>query len=172
MSFPAIYVRLEDKEILDFVKGIITYPYTYSLKKTTAKPPTTRTPFTIPPDAPRSQTLINAVKKGDYTIVKNLLISSRADVNSRGIGTNKTALMEAISQKHYEIAVLLLDKGADIDLRSNLGFTALHIACENGYLEFVRLLFAKRSPDVNVRTTGLRTPLAFAAFYGHATVVR
>jgi ankyrin repeat protein len=45
---------------------------------------------------------------------------------------------------------LLLDHGADVDLRNNDGWTALMNACGRGYNDIVKLLLAKGA-DPNIQ---------------------
>jgi ankyrin repeat protein len=84
--------------------------------------------------------LLLAVRQHDVESVR-LLLEARADVNDKvasdptatgprvsspGVGTN--ALRVAINHSYYDIAELLLDKGADPNATDSAGFTALHAA--------------------------------------------
>ena len=73
------------------------------------------------------------------------------------------------------IAKLLLDgkyegKGADINLRSSDGWTALTWASYNGHEAVVRLLL-ERGANVTLRTTSGHTALGWARLRNHAAVV-
>jgi ankyrin repeat protein len=58
------------------------------------------------------------------------------DKNKRGF----TPLLIAIENGHLNIAKLLYRKGGDIQLRSNRGQSALHIACYKDNLNCVQFL--------------------------------
>ena len=76
---------------------------------------------------------------GDKASVKALL-ENGADVNQL-IGQNElSSLMLAIAYKRDDIVPLLLKKGADLNLKSKQGFTALSIAKKIGNKKAQRLL--------------------------------
>ncbi len=60
-----------------------------------------------------------------------------------------------------EVAALLIDKGADVNDKIAMGFTALHNAAGNGYYEIVELLIEKGA-DVNDKNDSGITPLDMA----------
>lgn len=62
------------------------------------------------------------------------------DYQSSILAFNPTALMLASELGYYEIAKLLLDRGANIDLKNNRGFTAYNIAKKNGNIDIMCLL--------------------------------
>ncbi|WP_410543451.1 ankyrin repeat domain-containing protein [Wolbachia endosymbiont of Cylisticus convexus] len=66
-----------------------------------------------------------------------------------------------------EVAEVLLKHGADVNVKSEQGYTPLHAAAWEGDLEVVKLLL-KHEADVNARNLGLgeNTPLHFAAWKG------
>jgi Ankyrin repeats (3 copies) len=66
----------------------------------------------------------------------------------------------------------LLDKGADVNAKTNYGATALSYACDKGHVEVVRLLI-ERGADVNVKDTFYgEVPLGWALSHGHVGVVK
>src|SRR5208283_1368711 len=68
-----------------------------------------------------------------------------------------------------ELVKSLLDKGADINTKTNEGWTALMQASRQGHAEVVKLLL-DRGADVNATFDG-RTALTFASVGGHSDVV-
>lgn len=50
--------------------------------------------------------------------------------------------------------------------------TALHLACENGYVDVVKCLIEKGNANVNVLGLGGCTPLYAAAVFGHIGVIK
>ena len=65
-----------------------------------------------------------------------------------------------------EVARLLLESGADKDLASNDGATALIMACYNGHLEVVRLLLESGTRKDLATNDGV-TALFLASQNGH-----
>lgn len=60
-----------------------------------------------------------------------MLVSEGGDVDAQSANGN-TALMNAVSGAHMEVATLLLSVGADTDIQNVNGNTALHISCAKG----------------------------------------
>jgi ankyrin repeat protein len=66
----------------------------------------------------------------------------------------------------------LLDKGVDVNSKTEYGATALAYACDKGNLEVVRLL-VDRGANVNVRDTFYgEVPLGWAIEKGHVDIIR
>ena len=89
--------------------------------------------------------LINAIWRDDETIddvlaeVKNLLAAG-VDVNALDKSIDSTALGEAVATGNLELVQTLLDAGADTNVRSSTGRTALMKLDEDGSAEIVRAL--------------------------------
>ena len=73
---------------------------------------------------------------------------SLGDVNVRATQHGQTALMLAVSHGRLSMAKLLVEAGADINIRDEDGSTALMCAAEHGHMELVK--FILQQPDVNV----------------------
>ena len=85
--------------------------------------------------------LITASVNGDINKCRDL-IKRGADLNITDDNIRWSALMNASSRGHYDIASLLCDSGADVHLKSKYGSTALMIASEYGYTNIVSLLIS------------------------------
>ncbi len=81
-----------------------------------------------------------------------------------------TALIAAASNGHSDLVSLLLDVGADPDVKTDLGYTALMFAALDGYVETVKLLLGAEA-KVNVKNDEGATALILAALNGHYEVV-
>lgn len=101
-------------------------------------------------------------------VVKRLF--STADLNVRASQHGQTALMLAVSHGRLDMVDLLLEAGADVNIRDEDGSTALMCAAEHGHMEIVKLLM--RHPDININATdndGL-SALSVAMEAGHRDI--
>uniref|UniRef100_A0A0G4HUQ2 Nephrocystin 3-like N-terminal domain-containing protein n=1 Tax=Chromera velia CCMP2878 TaxID=1169474 RepID=A0A0G4HUQ2_9ALVE len=111
---------------------------------------------------------------GQSDVVAHLLSSSAscragiADVNTKGM-FGKTPLHKASEKGHKEVAVLLLDHGAQADAEDDLGETALHHAAKNGHKEMAELLL-ERGAAVDAKDWLGVMPVYYAEVRGHADV--
>ena len=103
------------------------------------------------------QTALHTASSHGYADVVRSLIDCSADLNAKchgrvddGIHVGWTPLHAAIYEEHRDIALLLLKGGADTDILSNFGQTALYMASSRGYADVVRTLI-DRDANPNVR---------------------
>ena len=107
--------------------------------------------------------LINAIDENDINLAKQLL-DNIADVNTMYNGYHP--LINTAEKGYKEIAILLLERGANINLRNKKGTTALMIAAKNGHTETISMLLA-RGADINNKNNNGWTALMIAALNGH-----
>ena len=70
-----------------------------------------------------------------------LWIAKASDLNVRdNSGLGSTPLLAALKCKSYEIAILLILAGADVNLANNRGYTALHYTARDDHAELTKLL--------------------------------
>ena len=84
---------------------------------------------------------------------------------------NRTALQAAALNGQTLIAKLLLERGADVTVATQDGWTPLNSASDSGYIGVVKLLLEKGA-DVTVETNKGWTPLNSASSNGHVDVVK
>ena len=108
-----------------------------------------------------SDSLHEAVYYNDVKSVKSHL-QNGADINQLGPSWYEgTALHLAVRDGHLDIAQLLIEQGAAVDVRGNNDYTPLHNAAWNGNLEMVKLLL-NAGADINVTNYAGITPLVCA----------
>ena len=84
-------------------------------------------------------------------------------------GAQRTPLHHACINGHMELAMALVDSGADIHARDVTQYTPLHYACINGHMELAMAL-VDRGADVDAEDDNQRTPLLFACVHGNSEV--
>jgi ankyrin repeat protein len=106
--------------------------------------------------------LLKAVYAEDIDQVKTL-IQVNPDINQLGPSWygNGSALHVAVRTGQQDMAKLLIDRGAIVDVRDHNDYTPLHNAAWNGNLEMVKLLLGAGA-DINARTYTGRTVLGCA----------
>ncbi|KAG6618821.1 TKL protein kinase [Phytophthora cinnamomi] len=87
------------------------------------------------------------------------------------IDDEATQLHDAALRGQKEVAKLLSDLKAGVNIANGIGWTPLIIASQRGHVDITTLLLEK-GVDVNMTTSGGRTALALAADEGHLEVVR
>ena len=98
-------------------------------------------------------------------------IQEGTDVNQMGTyAIEGSALHVAVRSGQPEIARLLLESGAEVDIRDHNDFTPLHNAAWNGNLEMVKLLLAAGA-NITARDYSGFTPLACANRNNHVEVI-
>jgi ankyrin repeat protein len=111
--------------------------------------------------------LANAAERGNVAMVK-LLLKSGAKVNAAPDGY--TPLMRACFGGRPKTARLLIDAGADPNLRRHDGQRALHFAAKQGSLACVKLLL-KAGADAGALAYEKDTALSYAQLYEHSEIV-
>ncbi len=124
-----------------------------------------------PKPAPDRKTVrvLEALRKGDRKTVETILNDDRNIINKRG-ADGATPLMVAALYSEPALVRLLLERGADPNLKNDAGATALMWAVDD--LEKSRLL-VEHGADVNAQSGDGRTPLMIAAAqFGAAPVIK
>ena len=104
---------------------------------------------------------------GFYNLVEQLVIKNPQHVNAVG-GNHGSPLLAALWEKHVRVAELLLEHGANINIKGPKNDTPLHKAIgwsEDPGLDAMQFLL-KHGADVNARQDDLSTPLHLAASEG------
>jgi len=86
--------------------------------------------------------VMDAAVKGDVNVIRQH-IAAGTDLNQRDPMSGSTALIVATLFGQNETAILLIEGGADLEVRNNEGSTALHLAAFLCREEITRALLAK-----------------------------
>lgn len=98
---------------------------------------------------------------GRYDIARYLVLKG-ADVNRPSDnGYNVYPLHAAVAGNFTSTAAMLIENGADVNVKQQKGTTPLHFAAQNGNLELIILLLEKGA-QVNVRMEGGKLPADLA----------
>jgi ankyrin repeat protein len=110
--------------------------------------------------------LFAATDSGDLTLVKSILSEKNYLVDDRD-DFGCTPLQIAAQKNHRDVAVYLLDSGADVNARNKDGYTALHFVTSK---EMAELLIA-RGADVNIPDNYGLIPIHNAVLEGYHDIV-
>ena len=105
----------------------------------------------------QAQALSGAAFTGDLATMKQALAGG-ADPNTMDPQSGSTLLATAALMGHTEVVALLLEHGADVNVRSRDGATALHTAAFLGRVETVKLLLQKGA-DISLRNNAGSTAI-------------
>lgn len=92
---------------------------------------------------------------------------SLGDVNIRATQHGQTALMLAVSHGRLDMVQLLVESGADLNIRDEDGSTALMCAAEHGQTDTVKYLIGQPDVDISAKDNDGLTALAVAMEAGH-----
>eukprot|EP00808_Paulinella_micropora_P026687 g29926.t1 len=109
----------------------------------TKKQKVERAPEAKPADSADEQSLLKACSTGNLEEVKQLLDrATPVNVNVTDQSEGCTGLMHAAKEGHKEVATILVDKLADLNLQDQKGQTALLHSCISKHVALVELLTA------------------------------
>ena len=97
--------------------------------------------------------VMSAAERGHMPVVALLLKHAAPDVLKQVDYMDRTALILAVQNQHYEMAELLLDNGADIHHQDTEDMNALMHAVDQGHLSLTRML-AKRGAHADHKGGG------------------
>lgn len=104
--------------------------------------------------------LMYAARSGRAKIIK-FLLEQGTDINCRNRWLKESALIIASSGKDARTARLLIENGANVNVRSFEGWTPLMIACQLGNVKMVKL-FLEKGANVHLRAHNKKTALFYA----------
>lgn len=103
--------------------------------------------------------------------VSRLLLLAQADPNARTPCLHQAPMLVLSAYEGFmDMVTSLIEFGADVNLTSDVGRTALSMACQRGHFDIAKHLLAYGARIDHVDTEGL-SPLAHAACSGHLDLV-
>ena len=115
--------------------------------------------------------LMYAAKKGDPAIVQALLGVSGINIEAQAFDRS-TALCVAAREGKGDVVKALIDKGANVNITDEEGWTPLMIAIEEGHLTTVQALLSVPGIDINAKNFLEETAVYVAARRGKVDVVK
>ncbi|XP_035677366.1 death-associated protein kinase 1-like [Branchiostoma floridae] len=108
-----------------------------------------------------------AVQEGDVqTVLRGLEAGVDVKVKRDWGWRDQTSLHVASRHGHTKVAELLIQNGADLEVRDREDLTSLHVASKHGQTEVVELLI-RHGVDLEAKDYEQSTPLHLAAARGH-----
>ncbi|CAG7998602.1 unnamed protein product [Penicillium salamii] len=118
-----------------------------------------------------ANTMMIASYFGHDTVVKELLMDGKEDINFKDRAFGRTSLLWAVEQGHREVVELLVDTAnADVNTEDNADRTPLWLAC-NMHQEEIALFLLKNSADPMHKTARAQSALFESTVQGLANVV-
>ena len=87
------------------------------------------------------------------------------------ISSHPQSLIIATEKGFTKLVRSIIDKGVDLNMMDNWGYTALSLAAQEGHIEIVKLLIAKGA-DLSLTGKENLTPLEWATGRGHTEIVK
>jgi ankyrin repeat protein len=108
--------------------------------------------------------LFTSVLKGCIETCRYLLDSCgcASEIDVGCVATGTTPLLKAVQLKDVEIAKILVDRGADANIRNKMGISPFHLAVSLDQIDIVRSMLITRSDLVRVLTRDGVFPLDLA----------
>jgi len=118
-------------------------------------------------------TMLHSAASGGCTEIGRKLLAIGQNINKRDLYTGNTALYFALVQGNIPFVELLLQSGAELDIRyrNEKDMTLVHAAASGGVVDAVRKLILSGA-QVNPEDDRGNTPLSEALKNGHADVAK
>ncbi|KAL9616887.1 MAG: hypothetical protein Q9160_008276 [Pyrenula sp. 1 TL-2023] len=114
---------------------------------------------------------VAAGRSHGYIEIGKLLISHHADVNAQD-QSKQTALLLCCENRHEEMALMLLNRGADFKINGRSGYAPLHLAAMHGLVLVVQGLLARGDSVDSLNPINNWSALSEACWHGHFEVVK
>lgn len=116
-----------------------------------------------------TETPLYTAVRNNHALVAKQFLGKNADPNVWVEGKTFAPLHYAAMRGDIDLLDALIDAGAQVNARGELGATPLHMAAAHGSLSAVELLLANGA-NVNAQTDKGTTPLHYAMTFGYTNV--
>ena len=110
----------------------------------------------------KNEELIKNIKKGDINNVKTLIDSGSVDLNMTTDDLNWSPLTHAIGSDRSDIAIFLIESGADIEHRTWLNTTPFILSCTKSNYKMAEFLL-EHGADIDAKGNNNKTSLICAS---------
>ena len=124
-----------------------------------------------PPQQPAATPLYYAVLCGFHHLIEHLIASYPGDVDARG-GYYGSPLLAAFTKKDINVALSLLQQGANVNILDESNRSPLHRAAEGGLIDIADLLLKHDATDVDLPDFSGNSALSIASYNGQMEIVR
>ncbi len=114
--------------------------------------------------------IFQLINKADTKNAAALIEKSSFDINMTD-ESSKTLLMHAADKGYADITLLLIDKGANLEILDEIGNTALFYAVEKGFVGIVKLLIDKGANYEHENSSKIK-PIIYAAKNGDCEILK
>lgn len=118
----------------------------------------------------KTSPLFLAIEQGSDQAARDALAQDPGQIESRDLDGN-TPLVRVGFLGNLELANELLERGADVNAKNDIGYTALHFAAQEGHAAVAKLLLAKGA-EVDALDVNGNTPLSNAVYNEKLDLVR
>ena len=127
----------------------------------------------IIPPGKKAEMIIREINKEDKANLNlvNDLIALGADLKWQDKEDGETALQLCARTNHPEIARVLIDAGADLNIQNDDGRTALYVSAYWNRPEITKMLI-DAGADLNIQTEYGSTALHYCAVWDHSRIAR
>ncbi len=112
------------------------------------------------------QAVFDSIKDNKVLVLKAILEKKQLDINYVDEYVVTTALNEAVFHADKEIIALVLEHGADVNVKSYTGKTPLMVAAANNSVDIMKMLLVHEA-DINALDKRNYNALMYAAENGH-----
>ena len=117
-----------------------------------------------------NENIQRACRLGDLSLLKESLSKYPDGLNQKDYSIKWTGLYRSVICGHQDTTEYLLISGADPNIRTSMGDTALHQAAENNQYKIAKLLLQYKA-DPNIQQNDGGTPLHLACLKGNFEMV-
>jgi len=110
------------------------------------------------------------VSNGKISKLKSHLEKGTVSIDDR-LPNSWSALHLAVEENKIKMAKFLIDNGADIEAKTDTGFTPLMTAVQSGNLEAMKMLLSNEA-DINAQNSYHATPLMLAIADGKLSIIQ